>query len=87
MIQVRVWETVYGSYDNAYAQGGEWGTSSIVRIDTGDPTTLPPGTPGSLKGISGIFVGLECVPEPSVLAMSLMGLAGGAAFFYRAKRR
>src|SRR6266481_2252655 len=44
MIQVRAWETACGSFDNAYAQSGKWGTSTILRIDTGDPTTSPPGT-------------------------------------------
>ena len=86
MFQVRVWETAFGSYDNARDHGAD-GKSGIIRIDTGDPTTNPPGTAASLKGISGITVGAlrDCVPEPSVFGLGLLGAVVIA--FLRATKR
>ena len=87
MFQVRLWETAFGSYANAIANGGLTGKSGIVRVDTGDPTTIPPGTPASLKGISGFCtVSLSpCVPEPSLLALLLLGAA--SLLFLRSTKR
>jgi hypothetical protein len=75
MFQVRGWETAYGAtYELARASGqGRVGKSNIVRVDTGDPTTVPPGTPASLTaaGISGFA--LTPVPEPSAIALGILG--------------
>ena len=77
--QVRGWETALGAtYETAYAAGqaqgsGRFGKSSIVRVDTGDPTTVPAGTPASLTaaGINGFA--LTTVPEPSAIALGILG--------------
>ena len=82
MFQVRAWETSFGSFDAAATGGGLVGKSSIIRVDTGDPTVIPPGTPGSLKGISGIT--LAIVPEPSVIGLSLLG--AGALLLLRRRK-
>lgn len=91
MFQVRVWEASFGSsYDAAIAAGTNpalgraalVGVSQILRVDTGDPTTVPPGTPGSLKGISGIT--LSVVPEPSVIGLGLLG--AGALLLLRRRK-
>jgi len=75
MFQVRGWETAYGaSYELARASNqGRLGKSNIVRVDTGDPTTVPAGTPASLTaaGISGFA--LTPVPEPSAIALGILG--------------
>jgi hypothetical protein len=80
--QVRSWETSFQSYDGAANGGGLVGKSGVTKIDTGDPTTVPPGTPASLKGISGIQ--LAVVPEPSVIGLGLLG--AGALFLLRRRK-
>lgn len=80
--QVRAWETAFGAtYEAAAANGTPIGgrlaligTSNIIRVDTGDPTTTPAGTPGSLtgNGLRGFYV--SPVPEPSVIALGIMGI-------------
>jgi hypothetical protein len=89
--QVRAWQTAFGStFENAAAAaaGGQLvlgGVSSIIRVDTGDPTTVPPGTPGQLTGISGIGIAaLTTVPEPAMLGL---GLLGGAALLLLRRRK
>ena len=83
LFQVRIWNQ---------ADGASWleacpkpnalvAESAIMRIDTGDPTTVPPGTPTPLvgNGLTAISFGLgggPCIPEPSMLA--LCGLCVGA---------
>jgi hypothetical protein len=85
--QVRVWETAFGStyeqasnyFDPVSNRSAILGKSSIIKVDTGDPTTLPPGTPASLRSISGINAYMNpedgCVPEPSAVALGLLGVA------------
>ena len=50
MFQVRIFESAYGSsYEQVWASGrGLLGKSAIVRVKTGNPQTVPPGTPGNL---------------------------------------
>jgi len=77
--QVRAWMTAFGqTYEQATGAGGLTGLSSIIRVDTGDPTTVPAGTPGQLRGISAILLNLDpipCVPEPSTVLLVFMGAA------------
>jgi hypothetical protein len=63
--QVRAWETAFGtSYEHALCsppQNGRTpliGTSNIIKVDTGDPTTSPPGAPGLLTaaGLKGFVL-------------------------------
>ena len=84
LFQVRVWESRYGaSYLEVLARGagGHAGKSIIVRVDTGDPTTVPPGTPASLvaAGLTSFSIGglsspYQCVPEPSTLVLAALAL-------------
>ena len=78
--QVRAWETIFGTtYEEALlanvnvslGRRALAGVSSIVRIDTSDPTQGPPEFPASIKGISGIV--LTVVPEPSLVSLALLG--------------
>jgi len=77
--QVRAWETAYGASFEAAVQapatGGRYaliGTSNILKVDSGDPTTIPAGTPGSLAGLNSLI--LVPVPEPGAIALGLLGL-------------
>ena len=76
LFQVRVWETASGlDYNTAVASGtGFAGQSGILRVDTGDPTTVPPGTPTQLtaSGLTSFIV--SPVPEPSTIALGLLGV-------------
>ena len=88
--QVRAWETAYGAtYEEvlgAPAQGGRLGlagTSNIIKVDTGDPTTVPPGTPGGLTpALKGFYV--VPVPEPSLIGLGALGI--GALLLLRRRK-
>jgi hypothetical protein len=82
---VRVWETAFGAtyeqaVNNPFPIGGRLaivGTSNIIRVTTGDPSTVPPGIPASLvnAGLQGFCLGWcnVCIPEPSALGLFLIG--------------
>ena len=77
LFQVRAWETAGGnSYNDVVIRGGPYGVgeSAILRVDTGDPTTIPPGTPTPLvsAGLTSFYI---IVPEPSVVLLTICGLA------------
>jgi hypothetical protein len=78
LFQVRVWETGTGGaldYNTAVLSGqGFAGQSGILRVDTGDPTTTPPGTATALtaSGLTSFIV--SPVPEPSTIALGLLGV-------------
>jgi hypothetical protein len=89
MFQVRGWETAYGnSYEEVIVSGmGSAGKSGIMRIQTGNPTTTPAGTPTPLVsgGFRSFYFGpLEC-PEPSSFA--IVGLGLGTVILWRAVRK
>jgi hypothetical protein len=78
--QVRVWEV---------ADPNHVGKSAILTVDSGDPTTVPPGTPGSLTGTApgqGNLqnIQMEIVPEPSVIALGALG--AGALLLLRRRK-
>jgi hypothetical protein len=88
--QIRAWEAAFGaSYEEAVANPGIGGrlalagTSNIARIDTADPTTIPPGTPpntaATLKGFT-----VVPVPEPSVIGLGVLGI--GALLLLRRRK-
>lgn len=76
LFQVRVWDTRTGSdYLSASLNpNGFVGTSQILRVDTGDPTTVPPGTPTPLTGAGLASFTVSPVPEPSVIGLGLLGV-------------
>lgn len=81
LFQVRVWNLASGPDWRAVRALGRStdfiGESFIMRIDTGDPTTVPPGTPTPLvgNGLTSIVLGpVGCVPEPSVIALGVAGV-------------
>ena len=97
MFQIRAWEAAYGStYEDALAapsQNGRSalvGKSNIIRVNTTDANAQPPGVPASITsgtGLAGFFLNLAPVPvpEPSSMALALMG--GLATFWLRRGRR
>ena len=66
LFQVRVWDTTYGAtYEEAAAfPPCMVGHSEILTVDTGDPTTTPPGTPTPLPsaGLKSFVVGEKGCP-------------------------
>jgi hypothetical protein len=61
------------AYNGATYQGSSlYGTSAPITIPTGNPTTSPPGTPTDMVGLTGFAL----VPEPSTIALAMLGLAG-----------
>src|ERR1041385_4389358 len=75
---IRGWTGTAPDYASAIAAGASFvGYSSIFRVDTGDPTAVPAGTPGNIvSSISGQgFPGLpltpfgDPVPEPTTAAL------------------
>ena len=92
LFQVRVWSTASGSdYRTALLDPGALvGTSAILRVDTADPTTVPPGTPTRLLDfglasfcVTPAFVTPPCIPEPSI---AVIGIAATAALLFFRKR-
>jgi hypothetical protein len=88
LFQVRVWETAAGAdYREAILRGDaqyQAGTSGILRVDTGDPTTVPPGTAASLVAAGLTGFGVSPVPEPSVIGLGLLG--AGALLMLRRRK-
>jgi hypothetical protein len=88
MFQVRGWESAYGNTYEAVLSSGQpacVGKSNIVRVDTGNPTTVPPETPASLVNGTGFRGFIICIPEPSTTLLSAMGV--GAILLYLACSR
>jgi hypothetical protein len=77
--QVRGWQNTAGDYATAAASSTfAWGKSGIFNLKTGNPNAVPtPDPPASIVG-AGLFTGLTMatVPEPSTIALGLLGLAG-----------
>jgi len=90
--EVKAWSAAYGqTWEAAYNAGlagnpnALVGISSIIKVDTGDPTSTPAGTPTPLKGISGItLLPVNVVPEPAIIGL---GLLGGAALLLLRRRK
>jgi hypothetical protein len=83
--QVRAWENGFATYDAAYNGGGNVGFSAVWTQATGgssptDPAKAIVPPTGGFTGINNVAV----VPEPSTIALGLLGL-GALAFFRRRK--
>jgi hypothetical protein len=88
--EVRAWEVAYGaSFEaaaSAPAMGGRQafiGTSGVFMADTGNPQDVPPGLPTDLGALIPSFR-VNPVPEPSVIALGLIG--AGALLMLRRRK-
>ena len=83
------WTGTAASYDAAFGAYGPHeamlGQSALFTgVATGDPTTSPPGTPGSISGtFTGLTLAPNPMPEPSALA--LLGMGAAAMLIFRRK--
>lgn len=62
------------------------GFSSVFTLDTGDPTTVPAGTPTAITSAGGWTgnMNLTIVPEPS--SMALAGLGAASLLIFRRRK-
>ncbi|MGD0539086.1 MAG: PEP-CTERM sorting domain-containing protein [Verrucomicrobiota bacterium] len=76
--QVRFWLASAGAtYESALATGGLFGLSNVFHLaPLGDPNARPPGLPVDLVGLQPASI--EWIPEPSTLALGLLGVAAFA---------
>lgn len=84
---VRGWTGAHASYAAALGAGAYIGYSSVFTVDTGDPTTVPPGTAGGITSSTATpFTGitLSQVPEPS--SMALAGLGAASLLIFRRRK-
>lgn len=84
-VQIRAWQASLGAtYESALDSGrvGVIGAGPLTTLATGNPATMPAGTPAPLSGIRG-FV-LTPIPEPSTIGLGIVGLAA-LAFLRRRK--
>jgi hypothetical protein len=73
-IQVDVWNTAHGaSFAQAQASGlpDSWWQSAVFTVQP----TLPPTIPAPLTGLGQSPVFLNSVPEPSIFAFAVLGMA------------
>jgi len=89
--QVRAWETAFGnSYEEAAAHaavGGRLaltGKSNVIRVNTSDPTLVPPEAAASLIAAGLLGFSISAVPEPSVIGLGLLG--AGALLMLRRRK-
>jgi len=74
----------YAATETGYNQGlVARGYSPIFTVDTGDPTTTPAGTAGTLPGGAGITL-TYVVPEPT--SMALAGLGAASLLIFRRRK-
>jgi len=97
-IQIRVWGATYADYAAALAgqvtNPSELTGKGIVQLITlGNPNSVPPGVPTSITAPGagdtpfqrfGILPGAGVVPEPSSIALGLLGL--GAIVLFRRRK-
>ena len=81
---VVAWQTSAGSYDAARTTAGDWyGFSGVFQNGTSNPASIPPGAPAALAGFTGINNVHQTVPEPTTIAL---GVLGAAAFLLRRRK-
>jgi len=80
--EVKAWDMAYANYDEALAGGGKTGTSGAFMVTTGGAGT-PASTPANLVG-NGLQGFVVAVPEPSVVALGLLG--AGALLLLRRRK-
>ncbi len=78
--QVRAWNSSFASWEAAPAT-----ERSAITVPTIQITVVEPPTPaGNLIGLQGFDIGTTTIPEPSSIALGLLGL-GAVALFRRRK--
>lgn len=89
-VQVRAWknETINGVLINSYALasktvGAQYGQSALFTIVLADGSTTPPAPATLMTGMNAFQLQLVTVPEPSTIALGVMGL--GALLLRRRK--
>ncbi len=71
-LQVRVWNlSAYPTYEAALGAGADRGLSGVFSVTTGGATT-PPSVPAAMIGLTSFSL----VPEPSTIALGVLGVAG-----------
>jgi hypothetical protein len=75
--QLWAWDSSFGSFNAAMA-AGKAGKSAVFAITTGGQGE-PPAVPGNLTN----FKGFSLIPEPSTIALGLLGAA--SLLFFRRK--
>jgi len=76
--QIRAWESAFGAtYEEASRNGGQFGSSMVIPGGTARTDGVPPPPPASLvaaANAAGLPLGFQLmVPEPSVIALGLLG--------------
>jgi hypothetical protein len=70
-VEVRAWKVADGTtWEAAKAAGGNWGQSAALQLVSGNAGT-PPSLPAVLTGLTSFSL----VPEPSVIALGILGAA------------
>jgi hypothetical protein len=79
IVQIAAWEASGGStLEAAMAAGKKWGKSDPFTVKTGGDGQ-PPALPGNMTN----FKGFSLIPEPSTIALGLLGAA--SLLFFRRK--
>lgn len=72
-IQMRAWAGSAGAnYEAAFATGAGYGFSTPITVTLGNSAANPPTTPADLVGLASFNL---VVPEPSTIALGLLGAA------------
>ena len=81
-LQLRAWSSAFSTYAAAVAGGGVYGKSALLSLaSTGNPNATPtPGLPVNLDGLTGFTM----VPEPSTIALGVLGV--GSLLFIRRRK-
>ncbi len=74
-LQIRAWLTTDGSTYETANIGGHTGASSVMQVALGDSSAKPAVGATSLKDLSSFAVTASAVPEPSTIALGVMGLS------------
>jgi len=84
-IQVRAWQTSGGAtWALAQANGANSGASSIFSVSLSDPVSkATPDLPTAIKNTMAPFAIVASVPEPSTIAL---GVIGAAALLFRRRK-
>lgn len=84
LLQARIWEVGYASYEEAFNAGGYVGSSGTFNATLGGPTTgIPIPSTSALLPAGNIVV--TPVPEPSTVVLGILGGLGAMVLLRRRK--